>query len=484
LNILIKNGWIFDGTGKNSFLGSIIIEGNKIKKVIKGDEKVDSEKFEKIIDAKGKVISPGFIDTHSHSDVEIMIDSYIEPKIRQGITTEILGQDGIAVAPLPIEYISTWRKNIAGLSGDSDNINWEFKTVDGYLKQLEKGGVGHNIGYLIPHGNVRMEAMGLDNKEPSEADLEKMRDIIRREMRAGAYGLSTGLIYSPCCYAKTEEIIELCKIVAEFDGVFVVHQRREDEYGILESMDELIRIGEESGVKVHISHMKICGTKNPDIIKDVLGKIEEFEKRNIQITFDQYPYVAGSTMLAVILPPWVHDGGTKKLLKRLESKEMREKIIHEIKNHDQKWDNFIDFAGLDNIFITSVKTKKNEDLIGKNLLEVGEIRGKDPYHAAFDLLVEENNAVGMYDIYGKEEHVKEFMKHPNQNVCTDGLLGGKPHPRVYGSFPRVLGKYVREEKIISLEKMIAKMTGNPAKTFGIKDRGLLKRGDGSRYCCI
>lgn len=468
---LIKNGLIVDGTGKPGYMADLLIENDRIAKIgnladITADE---------VIDASGLVVAPGFIDTHSHSDLQILTDPLVTPKVMQGITTEILGQDGISMAPLPVEYISPWRKNLAGLDGDSDDINWEYKTTEGYLKMIDAVKPGLNECYLVPHGNIRMEAMGLENRLPNEEELEKMRQITRREMEAGAIGLSTGLIYMPCAYSESKEIIEMCKVVAEYDGRFVIHQRSEADT-ILDSMEEVIKIGRESGVKIHYSHFKVCGKKNWDKVEKVVELLEQAQKEGIDVSFDQYPYVAGSTMLGVILPPWVHDGGTDKVLERLADPELRKKMVYDIEHGIPGWDNFVEFAGLDGIFVTSVKTEKNQDAIGLSLSQLGQLRAKDPYEATFDLLLEEENAVGMVDFYGTEEHVQRFMKRPEMNVCTDGLLGGKPHPRVYGAFPRILGKYVREDKALTLEEAIYKMTKKPATTFNISDRGELREG--------
>ncbi|MGL5477567.1 MAG: N-acyl-D-amino-acid deacylase family protein, partial [Clostridium sp.] len=218
------------------------------------------------------------------------------------------------------------------------------------------------------------------------------------------------------------------------------------------------------------------GKKNWKHIDEVIKLLKDAEDKGIKITFDQYPYISGSTMLGVILPPWVHDGGTDKLVERLKSKEMREKMIYDMKNGIEGWENFLEFIPLDSIYITSVKTLKNKDVIGKNLIEIGRMREKDPYNATFDLLLEEENAVGMYDFYGKEEQIVRFMKLDEQNVCTDGLLSGKPHPRAYGAFPRILGRYVRELEAITLEEGIMKMSHKAALAFGIKERGLIKEG--------
>lgn len=471
MRTLIKHGLIVDGNKTPAYEGDILIENEKILKISQDL----NEEADKVIDAKGRVICPGFIDTHSHSDLVILVNPYNEVKIRQGITTEVLGQDGISMAPLPQEHISSWRKNLAGLDGESDEIDWKYETTENYLKMMDYNGVGLNETYLVPHGNVRMEAMGLEDRPATKEEIQKMCEITERELKAGAIGLSTGLIYIPCAYSLTEEIIEMCKVVAKYDGVFVVHQRSEADT-ILTSMEEIIEIGKQSGVKVHFSHFKVCGKANWKYIPQVIELLEKAEKEGIRVSFDQYPYAAGSTMLGVVLPPWAHSGGTDKLIERLSDENERAKMKKDIANGIEGWDNFIEFAGIDQIFVTSVKTEKNKDTIGKNLLEIGKMRGKDPLDATFDLLKEEENAVGMVDFYGLEEHIIRFMKRDEQNVCTDGLLAGKPHPRAYGSFPKILGRYVRELNVLTIEEAVYKMTKKAATSFSIKDRGELKEG--------
>ena len=471
MKTIIKNGLVIDGSGKKGFTVDVLLDEDRIEKIGTIPAAADMQ----VIDASGLTVAPGFIDTHSHSDLQILINPEILPKVLQGITTEVLGQDGISMAPLPKSYIGPWRKNLAGLNGDSDKINWEYVDTAGYLAMMEAAKPGLNECYLVPHGNIRMEAMGLDNRQPSAAEIQKMKDITRREMEGGAIGLSTGLIYMPCAYSKPQEIIEMCKVVAEFDGIFVIHQRSEADT-ILDSMEEVLTIGRESGVKVHYSHFKVCGKKNWDKIDKILALLDRSKQEGLKVSFDQYPYVAGSTMLGVILPPWVHDGGTDKVLERLADKSLRKKMVADIEQGIPGWDNFVEFAGLDKIFITSVKHEKNADTIGLNLVQLGELRKKDAYDATFDLLHEEENAVGMVDFYGTEEHVQLFMKRPEMNACSDGLLGGKPHPRVYGAFPRILGKYVREDKILSLEEAVYKMTGKAAEAFRIQERGRIKEG--------
>lgn len=474
MSLLIKGATIVDGSLSPAYLGDIVIDEGIIKEIITEGKPI-TEHFDEVIDGRGLVAAPGFIDTHSHSDLKILTEPEVLPKVMQGITTEVLGQDGISMAPLPKEFIDTWRKNIAGLDGESDEINWEYENTENYLQMIEQVRPGINESYLVPHGNVRMEAMGLDDRQPTPLEIKRMCEITRREMKAGCLGLSSGLIYTPCAYSRTEEIIELCKVVGEFHGVFVVHQRSEADT-ILPSMEEIIEIGRKSGVKIHFSHFKVCGKDNQDKLDDMLKLLDAAKAENITVSLDQYPYVAGSTMLGIILPPWAHDGGTNELMKRLQQEDLRTRMKDDIKVGIPGWDNFIQFAGVEGIFITSVATSKNKDLVGKSLKEIGEMKGLDPLDATFDLLYEEKNAVGMVDFYGTEEAVVKILKRPEMNACTDGLLAGKPHPRVYGSFPRILGKYVREEKVLTIEEAVYKMTYKAASAMNISQRGLIKVG--------
>ena len=471
MKLRIQNASIVDGTGAPAFSGDVLVEGGRLASVggcAQGD-------FDRVIDAQGLTVCPGFIDTHSHSDLAILDDPRVLPKIMQGITTEIFGQDGISMAPLPEAYIDDWRENIAGLDGTSNTINWRYYTTAGYFEELAKRGTGTNAAYLAPHGNIRMEAMGLEDRPAAPQEMEKMKAILRRELEAGAIGLSTGLIYTPCAYAGTEELIELCKVVAEYGGSLVVHQRSESGH-ILDSMREIIRVGRESGVHIHFSHFKICGKENWKYMEPALHLLDEAEAEGIQVSLDQYPYTAGSTMLGVILPPWAHDGGTEKLLERLTDKNCRERLKADMLANGCDWDNFVEFAGLKGIYITDVADEQHRTAVGRNLVQLGELYGEDPLDATFDLLEEEHNAVGMIDYYGCEENVISVLQRPEQNVCTDGLLGGRPHPRVYGAFPRILARYVREKKCLTLEEAVHKMTGKPAQTFGFTDRGTLQPG--------
>lgn len=291
--------------------------------------------------------------------------------------------------------------------------------------------------------------MGLENRKPTDEEMKRMKENLAKGIDEGAFGMSTGLIYSPCMYAEIEEFIELGKVLHEKDALFVTYQRSEADY-ILESMEEILSIGKESGCKIHFSRFKVCGKNNWNKIPEVFARLDKAKEEGIIVSFDQYPYVAGSTMMSIILPPWVHGGGTEKLLERLMDEGLRKKMKEDIEKGIKGWDNFVEFAGLDGIFVTFVGSEKNKDIVGKNIIEIGKIRDRDP--------------------------LKLIMNRPEHNVCTDGIMGEKPHPRLYGAFPRVLGKYTRDEKVFPIETAIYKMTGRPAEILGLKDRGILKEG--------
>ncbi len=481
MRTLIKNGTIVDGTGKEAFVGALFLEDDRISQVIDYDQmsvaQFNAIKLlaDRIEDVRGLVVAPGFIDTHSHSDLKVLIEPELLPKLMQGITTEVLGQDGISMAPLPKEFIEPWRKNLAGLNGTTDDIDWYYETCERYFQMIEESGPALNEAYLLPHGNIRMAAMGLGNDCTGPDHIKRMCDITRRAMESGCIGVSSGLIYMPCAYSKTEELVEICKVVSEYDGVFVVHQRSEAD-DIITSMEEVLHIGEASGVDIHFSHFKVCGERNWSKMDDILALLDEGRRKGIRISLDQYPYPAGSTMLGVILPPWAHDGGTDKLVERLGDPLERARMTKAIEEGIPGWDNFIDFVGEENIYITSVGTKGNEDVIQLSLAQLGEKRGKTALEATYDLLLEEKNAVGMVNFYGTEAHIATIMQREEMNACTDGLLGGKPHPRAYGAFPRILGKYVRDEGVLTMEQAIHKMTCKAAMAMHIKERGCLLEG--------
>jgi len=438
---LIKNVWIYDGTGTSPFLSDILIEEGKIKKVAKRI----NIKSDNIIDGKGMALCPGFINVHSHSDLIALIDNKMEHVIRQGITTELVGQDGSSVAPVTDEIVHELSDNMAPLAGVVDRDYW-WRSMGDYLGEIKKANPPVKIESLIGHGTIRMCVMGNENRKPSYDELDMMKDIVRNSMKEGAKGLSLGLIYPPGSYADTEELIEICKVIAEYDGIMMVHMRNEQDK-ILESLEEMIRVAEESKVRVHISHLKALGPKNWGKVREALNKIEELNKKGLEMNFGQYPYEAACTGLKVIVPTWAYEGGENAFQERLRKDEVYQKILEGVNNN-------IEARG------------------GADTDKIGLSPGK----AALYLLKKEGPSVVAVYFAISLDDVAYIMKSPLQTICTDGIMGSHPHPRTFGSFPRVLGKYVRELKIMSLEEAIRKMTLEPSRRLRLWDRGIVREG--------
>lgn len=473
-DILILNGTMVDGTGAPARPADVAIAGHKIAAVAPPGQ-LDRAAAQTVIDATGKVVCPGFVDTHSHSDLLVLKEPFISPKVMQGVTTEVIGQDGMSLTPLRDDCVPAWKKAMAGLEGDYE-VDWDWRDVRGYLDRIDSMDLGPNFAFLAPHGNIRLTVMGLQDRAPTPDEMRRMQDLLRECLDQGAFGMSTGMVYPPCCYADTQEYVELCKVLAEHDAPFVTHKRNASDE-VLESIQEILTIARESGCHAHMSHFKVAGRRNWDKLDAAFDLLDGARDSGLRITIDQYPYVAGSTMLAVILPPWAHDGGTEKLLERLASPAERERMKRDMLEGLPGWDNYFQRAGAEGIYVTFVKTGKNADAVGKNLKQLGDLRGKDPIDAALQLLLEEENSVGMIIFHCPEEQVVRIMQRPEQNVCTDGIMGAKPHPRLYGTYPRILGRYVREQGVLSLESAINKMTGRPAELLRLKDRGILKVGN-------
>jgi N-acyl-D-amino-acid deacylase len=424
-----------------------------------------------MIDAKGLVVAPGFIDTHSHADAITLVDPAEDSKIQQGVTTECIGNCGLSLAPLNKEHLAPLKKYVAPFLGGA-HLNWDWETMGQYLDQIKSG--SRNIAVLVGHGTIRIAAMGMENRRPTSRELEKMKDLVSESLDQGAFGLSSGLIYPPGVFAETDELIELCKTVAKRGGLYATHIRGESD-GLIEAVNEAIQIGEKSGVSVQISHHKAGGKKNWGKVKETLNQVEKARSQGVNIHLDVYPYTAGSTMLASILPPWMHEGGMDQALNRLKDPQIRLRIKRELEQGIKGWENFIEFGGWEGIVIAFCEREK--ELEGKSILQIADERNQEPAETAFDILLEEAGKVVMIIYAMSEEDVRTVMKHPLVMIGTDGIpTSGKPHPRAYGTYPRILGKYVREEKIFPLEEAIRKMTSLPAQKFGLKDRGMIAEG--------
>lgn len=464
-DLIFRGGYIVDGTGNPWYRGDVAVKKGMIVQVgvVNGNSKTE-------LDVSGMVVSPGFIDTHSHSDLYLIHEPASTMKLMQGITTEIIGQDGLGEAPIRDGHVDEWRRYLSGLNGDPP-IEWNWRSFKEYLETVEKAKPGVNVASLVGHGNLRLIAMGMDDRAPTHSELEEMKKLLADSLREGAIGLSTGLIYAPCVYAETGELVELCKIVAEFGGVFVVHMRDEGDR-LLESIEEVLHIGKMSGVHVHISHFKAGGEANWGKSKEALALLEDAHRGGIQVSYDQYPYTAGSTFLSSLLPSWVHEGGVEKLLERLREDTPRERIRSEYSLMVEGGR----VAGWDRVMVTYVGSDRNKEYEGLYLSEIAEKQNKEPIDALLDIVLDEENMASMANFTMSPEDIELIMCHHLGMTCTDGLLLGKPHPRAYGAFPRVLGRYVRQNNTLRLEEAVRRMTSYPSRVFNLGKRGLLSEG--------
>ncbi len=465
-DILFEGGRVVDGSGNTWFRADLGVVGDRIEAI--GDLK--GAKAERKINAKGNVVAPGFMDIHSHSDIPLLVNPRVESKVYQGITVEVVGNCGISAAPMN-KALRAYRDKYARVSVPED-FEYDWVSMRDYFDRIDRKGVSFNVASWVGHGTVRQNIMGYDDREPTDNELRKMKRLVDEAMTDGTYGISTGLIYPPSVYGKTPEIIELARVSAKHGGIYASHIRGEEWDSLLPAVEEAIEIGEKAGLPVQIAHFKANGRKAWGMVKESLSLVEKARARGVDVTFDQYPYVASSTGLAAILPHWVHEGGPEKMMERLRDPKLRKRMEKE-QRIERDWDG-----------ILVVFAKNNPKYNGKTIAEIAKGQGKKPHDAACDLLIEENTQVPCVMFGMTEEDVKYIMKSPIGMIGSDGtaispkgVLGrGKPHPRYYGTFPRVLGHYAREEKVISIEEAVRKMTSAPAQRLGLKDRGLLREG--------
>ncbi len=473
-DVIIKNGKVIDGAGNPWFKADVGIDRQKISAI----GRLSTEKASKIIDADGLVVSPGFIDMHSHSDLVLLVNPKAESKIKQGITTEVIGNCGESAAPLNDLMKEEIRKTEPLIEEAKLQLDWS--TMKDYLNRLGRQGVAVNIVPLVGHANLRVCTMGFVDRSPTKTELEEMKKRLAQAMEEGAFGISTGLIYPPGCYAKTDELVELSRVVASYGGIYASHIRDEGEK-LIESVKETIEIGEEAGLPVEISHHKARGKANWGKVKESLKMIEDVRGRGKDITCDVYPYVAASTVLSAMLPQWAYEGGTEKLVKRLTDAETRDRLSREMREESPDRASLLGANRWD--FTQIARCKNHPDFEGKTISEIAQMKHIDPFELVFDLLIDDAS-ISVVRFLMCEDDVCTVLRHPVSMIGTDGwavapygvLSEGKPHPRSYGSFPRVLGKYVREERILTLENAIRKMTSLPAQKLGLRDRGIIREG--------
>ncbi|MBA2586941.1 MAG: D-aminoacylase [Chthoniobacterales bacterium] len=473
-DVIIRGGIVYDGTGADGRAADVAIRADRIVGL------GDFAKAQAIntIDARGLAVAPGFINMLSWSNESLIEDGRSQSEIREGVTTEIMGE-GESMGPVNDRV----REHMLA---DQKDIKYEvtWKTLAEYLRFLEGRGISCNVASFIGATTIRENVIGYDDKQPTPAQLEEMRELVRREMEDGALGIGTSLIYPPAFYAKTDELIELCKVAAKYQGKYISHMRSEGNR-LLEAFDELLRIARDAGIPAEVYHIKAAGQKNWGKLDQLLARIEAARKEGLKLTADMYTYTAAGTGLNACMPPWTQDGGYEALFKRLRDPETRAKIAAEVKTDSDEWENLYLAAGSpDRILLVGFKTEKLKPLTGKSLAEVAKMRGKDPIETLMDLISEDESRIECVYFLMSEENVKKEIAKPwisfgsdEASQAPEGVfLKSNPHPRAYGNFARVLGKYVRDEKVISLPEAVRRLSGLPATNLGLDHRGFLKEG--------
>ena len=475
-DLLIKNGRIFDGSGGPWYEGDIAVRGG----IIAGIGKVNPPEGIRCIDVEGRAVAPGFVDPHCHSDCTCASVKDTDGKILQGVTTEIGGNCGLSITPVDPKRLELLRDYLRPFIPEEVMPDFSWTHVGEVMDMVDRSGHSTDIAFLAGHGTIRIAVMGFDDRKPSSEEMEQMKVLLAREMEYGCVGLSTGLIYPPGCFSNEEELKELCKVTARYGGVYATHMRSESAE-ILKSVEEAIRTAEESGCRLQISHHKIINAYEGSSER-TLAMMEEARERGVDVACDVYPYTAGSTLISVLLPPWAKEGGVGKMLERLRLKDNRERIKAEFDQDIPGWDNFIKGASYDKILICS--TNKDKTLEGKTIQQVADARGINAPDTVLDIIISEDAEVTIVIDSQSASDNQRMLRHDLSMVGSDSLPSsmtgpmaiGRPHPRCFGTFPRVLGKYVREDGILSLEKAIWKMSGFPAQRFNLADRGFIKAG--------
>ena len=461
-DILLKNCRIVDGTGAPWFHGTIGISQGRIE-TISREESVSSAAAE-TLDLDGLVVAPGFIDLHSHSDLRLFAEPELLPKTMQGVTTELLGQDGFSMAPMYKEGgAKEWEDHLSGLDG-RPNREWTWGSMAAYLDAIEADGVAPNVATLVGHGTVRYNVMGMDLRSPTDTELQEMADLVTEALEDGAVGFSTGLDYMPQVTSETHELQTLAARLGDYGRPFVAHIRNQSD-DIWNALDEFVDIGLEEDIPLHLSHFKLMYAPQHGKTDRAIGFLETARERGVDITADQYPYTAGSTMLAASLPPWARSDGPEATLTHLRSN--RRKIQDHLQNEIRDWSNIV---------ITSVASETNERYIGMAMDDIADERAGSPAEAVVDILLEEQLEVERICYFVAEADVKEILQYKHASVATDALLGGKPHPRTYGTYPRVLGTYARDQNLFSFEEAVRMMTSLPARIVGLNNKGILREG--------
>ncbi len=463
-DVLIKGARVFPGDGP-ALPVDVGVAGDRIAAVGRSLPEKDAAQ---VIDASGLMLCPGFIDMHTHTALETFRDPRLEPKVAQGFTTEVINPDGLAPAPVTEDGREGRQAYLRPLEGPGPE-RWDWTTFPEYLDALAETRPAMTLVPSIGHNAVRDRVMGGADRRPSREEIRAMREEVRLGLDAGARTLSFGLIYMPGAFSETEELVELAEEAAPFGAPLVPHVRTEAD-GVLGAIGEMIEVSRRSGAPLHLSHLKVIG--NPDLVEPLLELIDE-ASADIDVTFDQYPYGAGSTVLSSLLPPWAQAGGTSETLRRLEDPSQREAVVRDVERGLPDWDNSYRASGPENIIVISAP---QAEVVGETIAEIAERRGSDPFVAVLDLLRECELDVAMINHYASEESVRTVFRHPLQLVGSDGIFGDRPHPRLYGTAARALGRYAIKESLIPVHEAVARLTSRAARRIGLTDRGCIEEG--------
>jgi len=473
-DVLIVGGHVVDGTGDPRYEADVAIQGDRIVAI----GKLSHARAKLVLSAKNWVVSPGFIDMLGQSEHSLLIDNRSLSKLSQGITSEITGE-GSTIAPVNDAILRAWKPML-----DRYHLTVDWRDLAGYFRRLEKSGTPLNIGTYVGAAQVRQAVMGEVDRRPTSAELEKMKALVDQAMRQGALGVSSALIYPPGFYSKTDELIELAKVSGRHGGIYATHIRSEGE-DEMAALEEAIRIGRQAGVPVEIFHLKVSGKKRWGTMPKVVGKIQQARDSGLDIAANVYPYVAGSLPLAFLLPPWVGEGGTDRLLDRLRDRRVRKRLAAEISSSHAGWENlYSDDGGGTGILIAATTDPALRKYNGRTLAEVAQEQGKPELEALFDLVLDDKAQTQVIDFYGSEEDLRVALKQPWTSLCLDGgeasldgpLYEPHTHPRDWGAMPRFLGHYSRDLHLVSLEDAVRKVTSWPARRAHLVDRGRLRPG--------
>ncbi|GHB19005.1 N-acyl-D-amino-acid deacylase [Streptomyces umbrinus] len=481
MDLVVRDVEVVDGSGGPSYRADVGIEGGRITAIVQEAAAAGCLRpvARRVLDAEGLVLSPGFIDMHAHSDLALLRDPDHSAKVAQGVTLEVIGQDGLSYAPVDDRTLAEVRRAITGWNGYGDDIDFTWRSVGEYLDRLDHGfggeGIAVNAAYLIPQGSVRMLALGWDDREATPRELDRMRQLVAEGMRQGAVGMSSGLTYTPGMYAKDSELTELCRVVAEYGGYYCPHHRSYGA-GALDAYREMVELTREAGCSLHLAHATMNFGVNKGRGPELLALVDDALAGGADISLDTYPYTPGCTTLVAMLPSWASEGGPEAILARLQEEGTAEKIRHhmEVVGADGCHGVPIEW---DTIEISGVADPALAEYVGRTVQESADSRGEAPWVTARRLLLDDGLGSTILQHVGHEENVQAIMRHRVHTGGSDGILrGDKPHPRAYGTFPHYLGRYVRELGVLGLEECVAHLTSRPAARLRLPDRGLVREG--------